>query len=95
MTSVPRIEESEQAAHSPPVQTPSTSAAIASPHDRTSYLSLLLFYLPLGFSGLMMTLDLPIVNGVLIRYLPNPTTSVAALSVAFSLGWCTRRRISR
>jgi hypothetical protein len=43
-----------------------------------------LFYLPLGFSGLMMTLDLPVVNAVLNR-LPNPVTSVAALSVAFSL----------
>src|SRR5215211_2343827 len=49
-----------------------------------SYLSLLLFYLPLGFSGLMMTLDLPVVNAVLNR-LPNPDTSVAALRVAFSL----------
>src|SRR3954464_7501007 len=48
------------------------------------YLKLLLFYLPLGFSGLMMTLDLPIVNGVLNR-LPNPDISVAALRVAFSL----------
>lgn len=49
-----------------------------------SYLSLLLFYLPLGFSGLMMTLDSPVVNSVLNR-LPNPDTSVAALRVAFSL----------
>src|SRR5947199_3215059 len=49
-----------------------------------SYRSLLLFYLPLGFSGLMMTLDLPVVNAVLNR-LPNPNTSVAALRVAFSL----------
>jgi hypothetical protein len=45
---------------------------------------LLLFYLPLGFSGIMMTLDLPIVNAVLNRF-PNANTSVAALSVAFSL----------
>lgn len=49
-----------------------------------SYLTLLLFYLPLGFSGLMMTLDLPVVNAVLNRF-PNPDTSVAALRVAFSL----------
>src|SRR5215210_4744787 len=49
-----------------------------------SYRSLLLFYLPLGFSGLMMTLDLPVVNAVLNRF-PNPDTSVAALRVAFSL----------
>lgn len=49
-----------------------------------SYLALLLFYLPLGFSGLMMTLDLPVVNAVLNR-LPDPDTSVAALRVAFSL----------
>src|SRR5437588_474370 len=49
-----------------------------------SYLSLLPFYLPLGFSGLMMTLDLPVVNAVLNRF-PNPDTSVAALRVAFSL----------
>jgi Na+-driven multidrug efflux pump len=49
-----------------------------------TYISLLLFYLPLGFSGLMMTLDLPIVNAVLNRF-PNPDTSVAALRVAFSL----------
>src|SRR5437764_6122233 len=49
-----------------------------------SYLALLLFYLPLGFSGLIMTLDLPVVNAVLNR-LPNPDTSVAALRVAFSL----------
>jgi hypothetical protein len=48
------------------------------------YLKLLLFYLPLGFSGFMMTLDLPIVNAVLNR-LPNPTVSVAALRVAFSM----------
>jgi progressive ankylosis protein len=52
--------------------------------ERASYLSLLLFYLPLGFSGLMMTLDLPVVNAVLNRF-PNPDTSVAALRVAFSL----------
>ena len=48
------------------------------------YASLLLFYLPLGFSGLMMTLDQPVVNALLNR-LPNPDTSVAALRVAFSL----------
>lgn len=55
-----------------------------SPVARVSYLSLLLFYLPLGFSGLMMTLDQPVVNAVLNRF-PNPDTSVAALRVAFSL----------
>jgi Na+-driven multidrug efflux pump len=49
-----------------------------------SYRSLLLFYLPLGFSGLMMTLDLPVVNAMLNR-LPNPDVSVAALRVAFSM----------
>jgi hypothetical protein len=51
---------------------------------QASYLSLLLFYLPLGFSGLMMLLDLPIVNAVLTR-LPDPDTSLAAMRVAFSL----------
>lgn len=56
----------------------------AVPDNAVSYLSLLLFYVPLGFSGLMMTLDLPVVNAVLNR-LPNPDTSVAALRVAFSL----------
>src|SRR4051794_14047516 len=62
-----------------PVALPATQVI---PH--ISYLSLLLFYLPLGFSGLMMTLDSPVVNSVLNR-LPNPDTSVAALRVAFSL----------
>src|SRR4029079_1587497 len=60
------------------------SVATAPAQRTVSYLSLLLFYLPLGFSGLMMTLDLPVVNAVLNR-LPNPDTSVAALRVAFSL----------
>jgi Na+-driven multidrug efflux pump len=48
------------------------------------YLKLLLFYLPLAFSGFMITLDVPVVNAVLNR-LPDPDTSVAALRVAFSL----------
>ncbi len=60
----------------------STESALATRH--VSYLSLLLFYLPLGFSGLMMTLDLPVVNAVLNR-MPDPDTSVAALRVAFSI----------
>ncbi len=85
MTSVPRAEEADitpaAAPFGPPLASvPSVPAQVA----RVSYLSLLLFYLPLGFSGLMMTLDLPVVNGVLNRF-PNPDTSVAALSVAFSL----------
>src|SRR5436305_8535356 len=68
---------------------PATAQATAQTATRTrvravTYQSLLLFYLPLGFSGLMMTLDLPVVNAVLNR-LPNPDTSVAALRVAFSL----------
>ena len=58
--------------------------AVSGTTQIVSYLSLLLFYLPLGFSGLMMTLDLPVVNGVLNRF-PDPNTSVAALRVAFSL----------
>jgi hypothetical protein len=49
-----------------------------------SYLSLLLFYLPLGFSGLMMTLDLPVVNAIINRF-PDANVQVAALRVAFSL----------
>ncbi|MFL5731762.1 MAG: hypothetical protein ACJ78Q_01065 [Chloroflexia bacterium] len=58
--------------------------AVPAPERTIPYRALLLFYLPLGFSGLMMTLDLPIVNAFLNR-LPNPDTSVAALRVAFSL----------
>jgi progressive ankylosis protein len=85
MTSVPRVEETEHDAAPAPPQVSTPPGTIVTTRDPASYLSLLMFYLPLGFSGLMMTLDLPIVNGVLIRYLPNPTTSVAALSVAFSL----------
>src|SRR5829696_528319 len=75
MTSVVQAEEKDLPASA--VQPPATANAV-------SYLSLLLFYLPLGFSGLMMTLDLAIVNGVLNR-LPNPDASVAALRVAFSM----------
>src|SRR5437588_9644463 len=65
------------------------SIAIARPAPEVAgspvpYLTLLLFYLPLGFSGLMMTLDLPVVNALLNR-LPDPNVSVAALRVAFSL----------
>jgi hypothetical protein len=63
---------------------PAGNIEAASARQAVTYLSLLLFYLPLGFSGLMMTLDLPVVNAVLNR-LPNPDTSVAALRVAFSL----------
>ncbi len=80
--------------------TPTDQADIAAPHsgdgpaivvqrdsaltETMPYLKLLLFYLPLGFSGFIMTLDLPVVNAVLNR-LPDPDTSVAALRVAFSL----------
>lgn len=88
MTSVSRVEQGEIAANNleaaiavtPPVS-PAITHVAASP---ISYRALLLFYLPLGFSGLMMTLDLPVVNGVLNR-LPNPDISVAALRVAFSM----------
>src|SRR5437867_13443935 len=69
-----------------PEDSEATVATVAIPADRAeaaSYLALLLFYLPLGFSGLMMTLDLPVVNAVLNR-LPKPDTSVAPLRVAFS-----------
>src|SRR5207248_11720769 len=59
-------------------------AAESATRSGVSYRSLLLFYLPLGFSGLMMTLELPIVNAMLNR-LPNPDVSVAALRVAFSM----------
>src|SRR5215210_1362417 len=75
MTSVVQAEDKDLAA---------TSAQSSTTSNTVSYLSLLVFYLPLGFSGLMMTLDLPIVNAVLNR-LPNPDTSVAALRVAFSM----------
>jgi hypothetical protein len=88
MTSVTRAEETASNITVTPSEAPELAApvdqAIATPSYAASYLSLLLFYLPLGFSGIMMTLDLPIVNGVLNRF-PNPNTSVAALSVAFSL----------
>lgn len=67
-----------------PAPSSAGSTAASSTASPVSYLSLLLFYLPLGFSGLMMTLDLPIVNGVLNR-LPNPDASVAALRIAFSM----------
>jgi Na+-driven multidrug efflux pump len=75
MTSAPRAEQAE-------VEQPARTAAARA--EKVTYLSLLLFYLPLGFSGLMMTLDLPVVNAVLNRF-PNPDTSVAALRVAFSM----------
>jgi len=79
MTAPPRAEQAEveQSAR----VTANDAVARA---EKVTYLSLLLFYLPLGFSGLMMTLDLPVVNAVLNRF-PNPDTSVAALRVAFSL----------
>src|SRR6266852_5618003 len=59
-------------------------SAVTEAMGAVPYLKLLLFYLPLGFSGFIMTLDLPVVNAVLNR-LPDPDTSVAALRVAFSL----------
>ncbi len=91
MTSISRVEDALVGA----APTPSTAAGLASPmpeieadlttsQNRVSYRSLLLFYLPLAFSGLMMTLDLPVVNAMLNR-LPNPDVSVAALRVAFSM----------
>jgi Na+-driven multidrug efflux pump len=83
MSSASRTEGAQRADLSHPPQ----AAAIEEAPRATSpvsYLTLLLFYLPLGFSGLMMTLDLPIVNAMLNR-LPNPDTSVAALRVAFSM----------
>ena len=61
-----------------------TTAVAAGEAAPVSHLSLLVFFSPLAFSGLMMTLDLPVVNAMLNR-LPNPNTSVAALRVAFSL----------
>src|SRR5688500_20353261 len=79
MTSALRVEEAEESASAPtaPEDAPSQARGV-------SYLSLLLFYLPLAFSGLMMSLDLPIVNVVLNRF-PNPDKSVDALRVAFSI----------
>jgi hypothetical protein len=90
MTSATSTEQAERTA--PPAAEPAEAAeAQASAVQRGAtftqavpYLKLLLFYLPLGFSGFMMTLDLPIVNGFLNR-LPNPIISVAALRVAFSM----------
>ncbi|HEX9989124.1 MAG TPA: hypothetical protein VGE45_11685 [Chloroflexia bacterium] len=87
MTSATRVEETDSPqpsaapSHVTAPVTPGAGLARTSP---VSYLSLLVFYLPLGFSGLMMTLDLPVVNAVLNRF-PDPNTSVAALRVAFSL----------
>jgi hypothetical protein len=72
------VQSAEQAEVEQPAQVAAARAQVV------TYLSLLLFYLPLGFSGLMMTLDMPVVNAVLNRF-PNPDTSVAALRVAFSL----------
>ena len=63
---------------------PASEANTSTSTSGVSYRSLLLFYLPLAFSGLMMTLDLPVVNAMLNR-LPNPDVSVAALRVAFSM----------
>src|SRR5438270_13803496 len=85
MASTSRTESAQDADLSTPAIVADADRIYAAGTARTvSYLSLLLFYLPLGFSGLMMTLDLPVVNAVLNR-LPNPDTSVAALRVAFSL----------
>ena len=86
MTSVTRAEGTE-AASPIPVGVEGDAQAVtvaAAPVAPVSYLSLLFFYLPLGFSGLIMTLDLPVVNAILNR-MPNPDTSVAALRVAFSM----------
>src|SRR5436305_143864 len=84
MTSVQQAEPAD-IAPPPALDVPPIATAEIVPTARhVSYIQLLLFYLPLGFSGLMMTLDLPVVNGLLNR-LPNPDTSVAALRVAFSL----------
>lgn len=83
MTSTSSAEDAGIASAPLSASAPATIAKAARP-ARVTYLSLLLFYLPLGFSGLMMTLDLPVVVGVLNRF-PNANTSVAALSVAFSL----------
>ena len=66
------------------IETPAALREGPAPTAAVSYVALLLFYLPLGFSGLMMTLDQPVVISALNR-LPNPDTSVAALRVAFSL----------
>lgn len=88
MTSASRAEEATSDVTVAPGEAPEVAApaeqTAPTPPKTASYLSLLLFYLPLGFSGIMMTLDLPIVNAVLNRF-PNANTSVAALSVAFSL----------
>jgi hypothetical protein len=82
MTSISQTEQADRGLDSGD-QAPSERVSVLTTAP-ISYLSLFLFYLPLGFSGLMMTLDLPIVNAVLNRF-PNPDTSVAALRVAFSL----------
>jgi len=82
MTSVTRVDEAP--APAVPAQPITPEAKARTTVGAVTYVSLLLFYLPLGFSGLMMTLDLPIVNGMLNR-LPNPDVSVAALRVAFSM----------
>ncbi len=82
MTSLSRVEDAPGGTPIP--QADAIGAAKSSPFSTVSYRSLLLFYLPLGFSGLMMTLDLPVVNAMLNR-LPNPDVSVAALRVAFSM----------
>ncbi|MDQ3705633.1 MAG: hypothetical protein M3437_10505 [Chloroflexota bacterium] len=88
MTSASRAEDAAASVTAAPSEAPEQTGpvehAVATPTRSASYLSLLLFYLPLGFSGIMMTLDLPILNAVLNRF-PNANTSVAALSVAFSL----------
>ncbi|MDQ6693794.1 MAG: hypothetical protein M3014_05150 [Chloroflexota bacterium] len=84
MTTIPQATEADLAPAAVPQGPPQIAIARSLQATGISYRSLLLFYLPLGFSGLMMTLDLPVVTGVLNRF-PNPNTSVAALSVAFSL----------
>jgi hypothetical protein len=82
MTLISRVEE--PAAPIPATAEGEQHRPNASVLPTVTYWSLFLFYLPLGFSGLMMMLDLPVVNGVLNRF-PNPDVSVAALRVAFSM----------
>ncbi|MDQ3929817.1 MAG: hypothetical protein M3328_11830, partial [Chloroflexota bacterium] len=75
MTSATRAEEAAPNVTVTPSEAPGQAApaeqTAPAPARTASYLSLLIFYLPLGFSGIMMTLDLPIVNAVLNRF-PNP-----------------------
>ena len=86
MSSASRAENpqvTEPVSTTPEVAETATQARARTPLAAT-YRSLLLFYLPLGFSGLMMTLDLPVVNAFINRF-PDANVQVAALRVAFSL----------